>query len=712
MARGTGMRVRLALSTAMAALSIPAPALAQQGAPAQSPTAAGPRARAQSYDAIFFAQYAPRTALDIARRVPGFSLDLGDSEVRGFAAAAGNVVINGARPSSKSESLEATLARIPADRVIRVEVGPGDLYGAEYSSRSQVLNVILSATGGVDGNVEASGRRLWTGYVNTDVSGSALIKRGASSINLSAGTGRKREVEEGFDAVTDAQTGELLEYRAKTNVYFNRDPFLSASWALERAADKAIRLNGRWQPSRFDLEQENRVSPAGGPERNDSLFQKYRTPVVELGGDVTRPLAGGALKFVGLATRRKRNNFDAYIERDGLLRLDPNVVGGFEQTQKARLNETIGRLNWTRSDLLGFSFEAGAETVLNTLGYQLLLFEIDENGERVRIDLPLDDAKVKETRGEVYFTLGRNLSPKLRIDGGINYELSHLTVTGDTEAERSLRFLKPNIAIDWKPGGGWHGRLSVRRTVAQLDFFDFISVAELSNDRVTGGNANLLPQRAWELRGTVEKPVLGDGLVKVDLGIDRISKLQDVILTEDGFSAPGNLGTGKRRFVSLQIDAPLDRLGITGTRVKLNGQLQRTRVRDPISGLVRNFSDFFPDWEWTIEVRRDVGRFSYGMTVNDRDRFSFFRANEIDANFNGGPYGTAFVEYRPAQRTSITFDIDNLFDTTGERERTFFLPNRSNLEPAFVERRVRNRHVAFGLTLKQSFGSGGGGAKP
>jgi hypothetical protein len=33
--------------------------------------------------------------------------------------------------------------------------------------------------------------------------------------------------------------------------------------------------------------------------------------VFELGGDVTRPLAGGAIKLVGLATRRKRDNFDA-----------------------------------------------------------------------------------------------------------------------------------------------------------------------------------------------------------------------------------------------------------------------------------------------------------------------------------------------------------------------------------------------------------------
>ena len=58
--------------------------------------------------------------------------------MRGFAGAAGNVVINGQRPSSKSDTLETMLARIPASRVLRVEVGPGDLFGSEYAGKAQV----------------------------------------------------------------------------------------------------------------------------------------------------------------------------------------------------------------------------------------------------------------------------------------------------------------------------------------------------------------------------------------------------------------------------------------------------------------------------------------------------------------------------------------------------------------------------------------------
>ena len=710
------MRNRLLGSTAatLIAMSAAHSAAAQTPATAAPTVAPSGQTRTQVYPAAFFKPFAPTTALDIVRRAPGFVLDLGDSEIRGFAGAAGNVVINGARPSSKSETLETLLLRIPASRVVRVEIGPGSLFGAEYSSRSQVLNVILSEAGGIDGNVTAAARRLWTGYINTDISASALIKRGASTINLSAGTGRSRQVEVGFDEFSDLQTGELIEFRDKKNVVFDRDPFISAGWALERSAADAFRANARWQPSRFDLEQFNRVLPTNGTAHDDSLFQRYRTPTFEIGGDVTRPLAGGALKFVALATRAKRDNFDAYVARDALLDEGARIVGGFEQTQAARLNETIGKVSWTRANLLGFSFEAGAEAVLNTLDYELLLFEIDENGERIRLDLPLDDARVKEKRGEAYVTLGRSVTPKLRIDGGINFEASRLEVTGDTEAGRALRFWKPNLALDWRPGGGWHTRLSIRRNVAQLDFFDFISVAELANDRVTGGNADLRPQRAWEVRGTVEKAILGDGLIKLDLGLDRISELQDVILTEEGFSAPGNLGTGKRRFVSLQLDAPFDRLGVKGLRIKANGQLQRTEVFDPISGRVRKFSDYYPDWNWTVDIRRDIGPVSYGFVINDAQRWSLFRANEIDTFLNGGPYATAFVEYRPDPRTSVTLDVDNVLDTTGERERTFFIPNRSVSAPSLFERRVRNRHVSFGLTLKRSFGgvgtAPGGGA--
>jgi outer membrane receptor for ferrienterochelin and colicin len=171
-------------SIAITALASPAAALAQTADPLDKQSTAAvtqdQASRTTVYSAAYFIAFAPRTALDIARRVPGFQLDLGSTQtdlgqvdVRGFAGTAGNVVINGARPSSKAESLETTLARIPAQRVQRVELGPGELFGSDYSGKSQVLNVVMAAGSGFDANVTTSGKRRYTGYINSDISGSA-----------------------------------------------------------------------------------------------------------------------------------------------------------------------------------------------------------------------------------------------------------------------------------------------------------------------------------------------------------------------------------------------------------------------------------------------------------------------------------------------------------------------------------------------------------
>ena len=709
------MRAYALAGAASAALIAGSPAFARQAG-----TSVAAQSRTTVYEAAFFAQYAPRTAYDIVQHVPGFQLDLGATQtqqgsvdVRGFAGTAGNVVINGARPSTKAETIDVTLQKIPAQQVIRVELGPGDLYGSDYAGKSQVLNVVLSQQAGIDGEVTAAAKRWFTGYVNTDIQGSVSVRRGPSTFNFSAGTGRNRQLEEGEDDLTDLAAGALIEHRRKHNSYYNKDPFASGTWSLERDSDNAIHLNARWQPSSFDLFQSNRVSTVGFPVHDDNLIQTYRDPVIEIGGDVSRPLADGAIKFVALATRRKRHDVDDYIQHDGLLP-DAVVNGGFLQSVRARRNETLGRLSWTRSNLLGLSFEAGAEASYNTLDDNVDLFSVDENGQQHRIDLPIANATVEEKRGEVYMNLGKTLSPSLRIDGGVNYEFSNLKVSGDANASRTLKFLKPNITLDWKPGGGWHSQLSIRRTVAQLNFYDFISVGDLSAHRVTGSNADLLPQRDWEFHGTLEHPLLGDGLFKFDFGYDLVSQLQDLILIVDdqgnSFSGPGNLGTGKRYFGSLTVDAPLGKLW-NGLRAKFTSTLQHTAVDDPISHQPRKWSGFWPSWQWDLTVRRDRGRFSYGFEVSDNQRFTFYRTDEFDTNLNRGPYMTAFIEYRPTPRTAINFFVDNLLDTHAARDRILFAPDRAHPTSVLEEFRDRDRHPAFQITLKQSFGGSGGGTK-
>jgi hypothetical protein len=689
------VRTILLVSAGLTALAHAAACAAQAQAAAPAMQVAAQSKRATSYDAAFFKQYAPRTALDVAKRVPGFSLDLGDNSVRGFSGAAGNVVVNGQRPSNKSETLDQTLSRIPADEVVRAEVGPGDLYGADYAARSQVLNLILRAGSGVEGNLTASVRRFPDrGLLVPDGNASIVLHRGPSEFTLSGGFNQTDTIENGRDDVISLPGGSITERRYKVNHYPQRQPFVALAWALGSAPDRSVHVNARIQHNTFGVYQTNHVVPSIGDTHDDLFNQFYFEHVNELGGDIARPLAGGAIKLVALATRRNRNYEDVYTG-------GAPALGGFHQVQLARQAETLGRLSWSRSNLAGFSLEAGVESAYNSLDNRLRFAVVNPDGSESNVHLPIENAKVTERRGEAYVSVGRAITSSLHVDAGLRVETSTLNVQGDAKAHRSLRFWKPNLAFDWN-AKGWHARLSLRRTVAQLNFFDFVSAADVSAGRINGGNAELVPQQSWESRFTLDHPVLGKGLVKLDLGYDRVNQLQDRILTDAGFDAPGNLGTGTRAFASFNVDVPLDHVGIGGGRLTASGTLQRTRVMDPSTGRMRNWTDFWPNWQWEVDYRQDLGRFSYGATLQDRGRFAFYRTDEIDQQWNEGVYGTAFVEYRPNAKTTVTFDVDNLFDTRALRYRTFFSPNRTNPSPSGAEFRPRNRHVNVGLTVKRT----------
>src|SRR5262245_54444787 len=105
--RGAGGLFGVVLSICSPAGAQDAPATAQSGAVLYMPD--------------FFASFAPRTALDMVRRVPGFTISDGE-ERRGLGGAAGNVLIDGAAPVVKSQDLEDLLERIPAGDVVRIEL--------------------------------------------------------------------------------------------------------------------------------------------------------------------------------------------------------------------------------------------------------------------------------------------------------------------------------------------------------------------------------------------------------------------------------------------------------------------------------------------------------------------------------------------------------------------------------------------------------------
>lgn len=680
-------------------LALPGQAMAASDDAAEPSVAQAPASRVKTYEAAYFTAFAPNNALDMVRRVPGFQLEDNDDggDVRGFSQAAGNVVFNGARPSSKSEGLDEMLARIPASRVVRIEVGSGEIYGSDYAGKNQVLNLVLSEAGGIDGNVKASASRQFTGWVVPNLEASVLIKTGGSTINLSASTGRYGQIEKGYDDLTSLPGGTRFEYRDKLNRIEDLRPTFAASWGQEGTRGRAAHLNLRYSPRHFNLKQVNHVTPASGPERDDRLEQDFHPTTYELGGDIARPLGSGVLKFVALANRRDSNAHDTSLNRVG-----GQTIGGFELLIDSRYDEVLGRLSWSTPKLAGFTAEIGSEVAYNRLENATELYSLGAGGARTRIDLPIDQAVVDELRTESYLSLGRQLSKSLRLETRLAFETSSLEVSGDTQAKRNLSYFKPGVTLDWKGPKGWHVQLVARRTVAQLDFFDFLSSAELANDRINGGNADLVPQRTWEFRMTVDRPILGKGAVRLELGHDRVSQLQDRILTPEGFDAPGNIGSGTRSFAELTLDAPLDAVGLKSFRGRFTGSVQTHSVRDPITGLDRPWSGFRPEWSLNFELRRDLAKVSYGFELFRQKSSTIYRIDELDTFSNSGIFAQAFFEYRPDKKTTLRLDLDNVFNVAGERNRLFFDPNRTSPQPVLSEFRHRNQHVVVAVSVNRT----------
>jgi hypothetical protein len=442
------------------------------------------------FEADFFAQFSPANALQMIQRVPGFTLESGSTEVRGFAQAAGNVVINGQRPSSKSDSLDTVLGRIPASRVLRIELASGNEFGADYAGKPQVANLVLTDQHGLAGTLEGRLSREYTGGILPKASAALTYRRGASSFSGSLSFQRFNMVsDEGFDRLTALPSQETIEFRQRTSR--NREPFTSGSlgWALEEADDRSVHINGKISFDKWTLHDTGNVFIDDIAARDELYGEDHLWRTYELSGDITRPLAGGAIKLNLLGTHRHRRNDDSF----DVTAADNSPLGGFYQDFDDYRDERLTRLAWSHASLAGWTIEIGAEGAFNRLRTDLNIFDVDSDGQRTLVDLPVDDATVSEYRAEGFANAGRSLSGNLRLDLGLNYEVSRLSVTGDVHARRVLKFLKPKASLDWSPGS-WHVQVSGRRTVAQLRFEDIVSGASFDTRQMDAGNAELQTQ--------------------------------------------------------------------------------------------------------------------------------------------------------------------------------------------------------------------------
>lgn len=666
-------------------VAAPFTAAAQTAAPtsaAEAPVPTGPASQAPAVDAVqqgvlifdpaFFASSRPNTALDMIARLPGFSFDSGDSDTRGFAGAAGNVLINGDRPSSKSDSLDDILSRISAAGVERIELIRGGAPGIDMRGRSVVANVVLTRTVQVETVLEANVYTYPDGYLGPVLSGSWSRREGDDQmeVSFSATTDRTDGTGDGYRR-RYSPSGVLIQEAELDRYDRFRNLSGAAAWQGRRGGG-LLRVNGvlGWGEEIDSIDTLIRAG-TGRDERSENEGQEVQA---ELGANWARPF-GERFELELTALQRYEADDDQSRSISGL---ETAVFGG-ETTE----GETIGRavLRFRQSDR--WAFEGGGEAAYNFLDSATTYAE---NG--VPIALPSASVKVEELRGELFGQTTWRPSPRLTVEAALRVEVSEISQSGDTDLSETFVYPKPRVQLTWTPIADHQLRLRVEREVGQLDFGDFTASADIDLNQVEGGNPELEPAKAWALEAVYERRFWGEGALTLTAVYKRWEDLIDVIPLAGGFEAVGNIGEGESSYQQAVLTLPMDRLGLSNARLSARATFNQSSVTDPLTGEDRRFSDQIA-FGCGVEFNQDLrgGRWSWGFEHGcNLDDPVEYRIREV-RYYEDEPFVTVHGQWKPRPDLTLRIDVGNATDRESRRQRFVHSGPRDTAPLSFREER-------------------------
>lgn len=671
------------LAGAAACALLSGPAIAQNAAAQSAPAAEATQQGVLLFEPAFFAEARPDTALDMIARLPGFAFDSGDSGTRGLAGTAGNVLIDGRRPSTKSDDLEQILRRISAAGVARVELIRGGAPGIDMQGRSVVANVVLIRTVTTERVVETNAYFYPDGYIGPVLSARYSRREGDEQIEGSisgfsdrtdgTGDGFRRRYDAGGNLIQDADL-----------VLWDRIRNVRATGAVQRRVGGGLlRVNGLlgW----FGNENSQDLLIRSGPG-NDSFNDEQSDNVnSELGVNWAVDLSPRTgLELTGLQ-RYSIEDYTGMSESSG----DTSTF-----TADSTSGESIGRaiLRFRPNDR--WSFETGGELAYNFLDSATAY---EENG--VPIPLPSSSVKVEELRGEVFGQATWRPSPTLTVEGGLRVEVSEISQSGDSDLTKSFVYPKPRIQATWTPAPGHQFRFRAEREVGQLDFGDFVASADIDIGQVEGGNPDLEPQKQTVIEAIYERRFWSEGVFDLTWQYSEVEDVVDVIPLTGGFDGVGNIGDGTADFFQMRLTLPTSRLGISNGRLQLRGSWSDTSVIDPVTGEERRFRGN-QAFGCGVTFNQDLmgGRWSWGFNHGcNVDKGRGFRVREVRA-FYAEPEVSAFVQWKPERDLTVKLDLGNATDQYTGYDRDIYTGPRNIAPLAFRE--VRRTHMSPWLFLQ------------
>ncbi|RYY27715.1 MAG: TonB-dependent receptor [Sphingomonadales bacterium] len=639
-----------------------------------------------TYPPEFFASSSPNTAFEMIQRVPGFGLDTGNSEARGLAGAQGNVLIDGSRPSSKTDDLFEILHRIPAASVERIELIRGGAPGIDMQGRSVIANVVLKRDASSQMALETNAYFYRDGYVGPSIKAQYSRREGEqlTEVAFSATTDRTGATAQGNRTRYDAASVPIQQ--ADLDLWDRyRDASVRGS-ILRRFGGGKLRVNALLDYANTNNAQD--ITILSGAGFNDHNQDVNHTWSGEFGVNWTKALGPRTeLNLVALQRgSRERYDSSSYNGGGATSEFDEDSLGG----------ESIvrGTLKFRQSDR--WSFEGGGEAAYNFLDNASTY---SQNGARVL--LPNAQVRVSELRGEVFGQGTFRPSSSLTLEAGLKVEQSTISQSGDTDKAKSFVYPKPRAQLTWVPGTGHQIRLRAERSVGQLNFGDFSASTEINLGTVAGGNADLEPQKQTIFEAVYERRFWGKGAVELTLQHIEIDDVIDIIPLVGGFDAVGNIGSGTVNLAQARITLPFDKIGIANALLQVRLAAQKSDVTDPLTGQHRRLSREIA-FGCGVSFNHDLsgGKFSYGFEHGcNQDKWTAYRVREV-RTLDNDPFVSIYGQWKPNPKLTVRVDLGNLTNIKLVNGREVHAGPRNTTPIAFNEQRAIRQGQYLFLQLR------------
>ena len=651
----------------------------------------------QTFAPDYFSRFAPQTALDMVRELPGFVIEQDDDGSRGFGQASGNVLINGERISGKSNTAEDVLGRISAANVERIELLDGaslDIPGLS----GQIANVVASvdAFSGTYTYQATLRKRLEPNFGQGEISISGT--RGTLDWNLGFELENFRNGGRGIENVFDG-SGTLIETRDEENQPAGNVPSLSGSLAWKPNNGHIGNLNFEFGLFDFRFTELGFRMPLDGVDSVRFFERTEDEWNAEIGGDYEFDLGPGRLKTIALVRLENSPIINSVIETPS----DGTPAFGSIFDQESDELEAIGRFEYSWVPKDGKDWQIAVESAFNVLDTVAAFSVLNDAGSFDPVEIDGATTRVEELRGEANLTHGRKLTESISAQASVGVEISELSQSGPSGLTRTFTRPKGFVSLSWKVSDKLDITARAEREVGQLNFFDFVSSVNLGAENENSGNPDLIPEQSWTGEIQFERNFGNYGAGTLRIFGERIEDVIDRVPITDTIDGVGNIGDGNRFGAELNATVKFDPIGLSGLQLEVEGEARRSEVTDPLTGETRRINSDLVSFIFA-ELRWDVPRTDYAISFGyDQSRQARnFRLNENSQFVSIPGFGFVEAEHKDLFGMRAFVRIGNLFDSLDTFERAVFVGNR--LGPIdFIEDRERDFGPIFTLGLSGTF---------